>query len=135
MIQFTDTSKAVMAEIERMAKIRVLDGANIVRNEWVQVLSGNRSGRVYRIPGTKRTYTASAPGEAPGVLFGDLRRSIRIGQPEIKNGETSIEIGSELEKAVWLELGTKKMRARPHAKPAADRATPAVKAAIETVWF
>jgi hypothetical protein len=135
MIQFTDNSRAVIAEIERMAKIRILDGANIVRNEWVQGLSGNRSGRVYRIPGTKRTYTASAPGEAPGVLFGDLRRSIRVGQPIVKNGRTSIEIGSELEKAVWLELGTKKMQARPHAKPAADRAEPAVKAAIEKVWF
>jgi len=36
----------------------------------------SRKGRTYRIPGTSRTYTASAPGEYPALRLGDLRSSV-----------------------------------------------------------
>ncbi len=44
-----------------------------LRNSALDVLSGQRSGRRYLVPGTRTYYTASAPGEAPAVRTGALR--------------------------------------------------------------
>lgn len=41
-------------------------------------MTGNKSGRIYKIPGTQRRYQASAPGQAPAVRTGALRTSITI---------------------------------------------------------
>jgi len=50
----------------------------------------------------------SSPGEPPHVQTGQLRAS--IGWEPIKNG---VRIGSYLNKALWLEMGTHKMLPRP----------------------
>jgi hypothetical protein len=75
----------------------------------VKILTGARSGRIYQIPGTKKDYTASAPGEAPAVRLGDLRTSYRF---VIKKYEGLI--GSPLAYALDLEKGTSHMAPRPH---------------------
>ena len=123
---------AVMAAIEREARIRLTAAGNTVRNEWLQTLSGDRSGRTYRVPGRKVTYVASAPGEAPAQRNGDLRRSIAV---HPATGEViACEVGSHLTYAVWLEKGTKRIAARPHLSPTLDKALPKVKAALVRKW-
>jgi hypothetical protein len=126
-IKFTSNLERVTAEIERELIRRAFDAANLVRNEWLEVLSGNRSGRVYRVPGTRRTYTASAPGEPPAVQFGDLRRSIHARPAKLEGGVIVAEVGSSLEKALWLEMGTRKIKPRPHGSVAWNRAEPRVR--------
>ena len=85
--------------------------------EWhkclVETLAGSRSGKTYNVPSTKKTYTASAPGEAPAVRTGALRSSYSW---EItKEGENIVGlVGSPLEYALCLEKGTSKMSPRPH---------------------
>jgi hypothetical protein len=44
---------------------------------------GPRTGEVYPIPGTKATYTASAPGEHPAVREGVLRDSFHLIEPHV----------------------------------------------------
>ena len=44
-----------------------------MRNAELEVLKGQRSGRTYRKPHSKATYTASAPGEPPARRTGNLR--------------------------------------------------------------
>lgn len=88
-------------------------------------LSGARSGRVYRVPGTKRKYTASSPGQAPARVFGDLARSYKY---QVINGIG--EVGSGMDKALWLEKGTTKMLPRPHLQPAYNKNSKAIKAEL-----
>lgn len=57
---------------------RLRDAALLSQREIKKTLTGRRTGRTYRIPGTSRTYVASAPGEPPAVRTGHLRNSIMI---------------------------------------------------------
>lgn len=74
-----------------------------------QILIGDRTGRKYNVPGTKKKYTASAPGEAPARRTGALATDYK---PKVK-GFIGI-VGSMLLYALMLEKGTKKMAPRPH---------------------
>ena len=89
-----------------------------VRSEAQRSMRGPKSGRTYRVPGTKRTYKASAPGEAPARRFGTLNDSIQV---EFIS-KCHRRVGTNLDYAKSLELGTKKMAARPYLRPALDRA-------------
>ena len=79
------------------------------------VLTGNRSGRKYRIPSGKKGaekktyYTASAPGEAPARRTGALATDYK---PRVKGFIGTV--GAMLLYALMLEKGTKKMAPRPH---------------------
>ena len=102
-------------KIKEDAYSRMVKAVNAVRNETLVTLSGNRSGRTYFVPGTSRTYTASAPGEAPAQATGELRQSVRT---QVDNSSSMIigYVGSTLVYAPCLEFGTRKMAARPWLK-------------------
>ena len=72
--------------------------------------SGQKSGRVYKVPGTQAEYTASAPGESPARRTGDLAKSFGW---EKKNDTTYI-VGNDRKYALHLEKGTSKMAPRPY---------------------
>ena len=76
-------------------------------------LVGPRHGRRYRIPGARRYYTASAPGEPPAQRLGHLRNSYRF-RLVGANGEEVGEVGSPLWHALYTEKGTRRMKPRPH---------------------
>lgn len=81
-----------------------------------------KHGRVYRISGTKATYTASAPGEAPAIRTGRLRQSIRHVIAKSGPGEWTALIGTTVNLyPSLLEQGTKNMSARPMWKPALEK--------------
>lgn len=98
-----------------------------------ETLAGQRSGRPYRVPGTKVTYTASAPGEAPAVRLGDLRRSINY-KIEQEADEVIGRIGSELDYGLYLERGTLNIAPRPWLAPTFDRETDNVKRILSEPW-
>lgn len=91
MIIIPNVAKHVVTEVTIEAKSRVVRASNALRNAELEVLSGQRSGRVYRVPYTgpgqyvtksgkikrkkPKFYTASAPGEPPAVRTGTFRRS------------------------------------------------------------
>lgn len=73
-------------------------------------LDGARSGRIYRVPGTQVDYQASAPGEPPAKMLGELQQSIQRTATEIKENEVSARVGvseqrAAAAKARILELG------------------------------
>ena len=110
--QFTERFDEAMRKIQGHMTERMLEASQEVRNKAVEKLSGPRTGRVYKVPGTNRTYIASAPGEPPAVQVGDLRKSVKSGVE--KDGRDVIGfVGSDLPKAPMLEYGTRKMAARP----------------------
>lgn len=85
-------------------------------------------------PGTGRTYgshQASAPGEPPAVDTGQLRNSIAAahGQDEIG---PYVDVGSNLEKSVYLEFGTSDMDPRPFMRPSIELAAQEMAHALAT---
>ena len=105
----------VVTGVPKQMASRAYRASNELRNSALTILRGQRSGRVYRVPGTKRFYTASAPGEPPATRTGAFRLAW---QPKTYVGTTtfksSIENGQFY--ADWLENGTPggQMAPRPH---------------------
>lgn len=117
--------------------------ANVSRQKMLmEVLVGNRSGHTYKLPKSQKTYQASAPGEAPASRLGDLRRSYKIGKVEGQGLEKHIKFGSNLDYAEYLEGGTmrksdrrqRRMRPRPHLKPAMELSKPDHEAILRGDW-
>lgn len=85
--------------------------------EQVQTeMRGPKSGRKYR-RGTG-IHVASAPGEPPAVDLGQLINSIEI---TMESDLTAIVGPQNVEYAIPLEYGTRKMGARPVWRPVAEK--------------
>lgn len=132
-IKFTRNLDQVVKKIDDMAAQRMTEACLHVQNKTKEKLSGSRTGRTYRVPGTNRTYTASAPGEPPAVMHGQLRNSIQFRVKSDK--EISGEVGSELKKAVELEFGTKRIKPRPFLRPTFQEELPEIKNILSRRWF
>lgn len=128
-------------EIEQKAMKRGYQAANVLTNEVKKVLSGQRSGRIYKVKKTggksKKSgvvYTASAPGEPPAVRFGTLRTSFKRHTYAEQNGkelivhtitESDLQVNGYL-LGDLLENGTKKIAPRPYKQKTIDAALPKV---------
>lgn len=124
------TVKEQVTNINRKVVSRGVRAVNAIRNAELEVLKGQRSGRVYRKPYTKATYTASAPGEPPARRTGNLRMHWN-GQVKSENASGGgVAIVAELESqesyAGHLENGTPKMAARPFVERIKKEATPEI---------
>ena len=124
------TMKEQVTNINRKVVSRGVRAVNAIRNAELEVLKGQRSGRVYRKPHMKATYTASAPGEPPARRTGNLRMHWN-GQVKSENasgGGVAIvaELQSQEPYAGNLENGTSKMAARPFVEKIKEEATPEI---------
>ena len=133
-IVFEEHIDEAIKKIADHAEERMLEAVDEVRDVTLDTLSGSRSGRQYRVPGTGVYYTASAPGEPPAVQLGDLRKSVKGGIE--KEGKDVIGfVGSELPKASMLEMGTSKMLPRPWLRPSFEKSVDKVKSIFVRIWF
>ena len=124
------TVKDQVTNINRKVVSRGVRAVNAMRNAELKVLKGQRSGRVYRKPFSKATYTASAPGEPPARRTGNLRMHWN-GQVKSENASSGgVAIVAELESqepyAGYLENGTSKMAPRPFVDKIKEEAMPEI---------
>lgn len=124
------TVKDQVTNINRKVVSRGVRAVNAIRNAELEVLKGQRSGRVYRKPHSKATYTASAPGEPPARRTGNLRMHWN-GQVKSENSSGGgVAIIAELESqepyAGQLEYGTSRMAPRPFVEKIKQEATPEI---------
>lgn len=123
--------KEIKEGINRQAAARGARAVNALRNAELEVLKGQRSGKVYRKPYTKKAvYTASAPGEAPARRTGNLRLhwngNVKV-DGNSKNGVTiSAVLESQEKYAVYLEEG-RGMAPRPFVDRIIQKAEPEIK--------
>lgn len=124
-IAVDDTVKKVNLE----AATRGMRAVNAIRNAELEVLSGKRSGRVYRKPHTKSHYTASAPGEPPARRTGNLRLNWN-GTVESSSTGSGLRVTAVLESqerySTYLENGTRRMAPRPFKQPISEKAMPEI---------
>ena len=117
--------ESVMASLRGTSVQNLREASIFLKGAIKETLTGNRSGRVYRVPGTKRNYTASAPGEAPASRTGTLRNAI---SRAVNKAKLTAVVGPRLlgknpdkQYPLWLEFGTKKMAPRPFMAPTIQR--------------
>ena len=118
---------AVASGINQQAASRGARGVNAMRNAELEVLRGQRSGRVYRKYPFKSRYTASAPGEPPARRSGNLRLHWN-GRVWSSGTCIYLVLESGEKYAGYLEKGTRKMAARPFMDKIAEKAQPEVAA-------
>lgn len=128
--------KDVKLDINRKVASRGTRAVNALRNAELDVLQGQRSGKIYRKPHTKKaTYISSAPGEPPARRTGNLRLhwSGQVKRENASNGGIAIvaELESQEPYSSYLENGTSKMAARPFVDKIKEKAKPEVKKIFE----
>ncbi len=126
--------KEASRKIKDSALDKMAEAVNLLRNTTVETLSGNRTGRVYRVPGTRKTYRASSPGEPPAVASAELRQSIKT-EIESKRGVIVGQVGTELKKGAMLESGTRNMKPRPWLRKSFEKAEDEIKDILGERWF
>lgn len=117
-VTFQNNIPDLLTQLPDEVEKRLLATAILIEGEVKEILSGQRSGRIYTVPGTKKTWQASKPFEAPAVRLGELRRKYRaftIGSGIYAEGI----VASPTIYSKWLEFGTSKMAMRPHLRKAA----------------
>lgn len=82
----------------------------------IQEVSPGRPVTRYKQGGAPYTHTAAGAGQAPNTDTGTLVKSIAVE----KVGEATYHVGSNLDYAEWLEMGTSQMSPRPWLYPALD---------------
>ena len=135
------------AQIRQEMASRSYRAANELRNAAIDVLKGQRSGRRYRVPTTKRYYTASAPGEPPASRTGVFRNgwqpfTARYGDEFISKIENTIHTG-EYPGATGrsyllgelLEGGTSRMAPRLHHDRIKEKAEPKIVRIYDLPYF
>lgn len=132
--RFTSNLKAVKGELRKKSLQKAFTAANEIKSNWVKKLSNTGKGRVYKIPGTNVTYTASSPGDPPAVMLGNLKNSLQIKIFE-EGGNVGYQIGSDLLTALWMEKGTSNILPRPSLEPAKNESLPTIKKIMEDRWF
>ena len=156
-VRFKSNMANVLAQVDGSAKGRMLQAVIEVRNETLETLSGQRTGRIYRVPDTKgkhrgkrgrfigkrRTYQASSPGETPAQATAGLRQSI-IGKARTEAKVVIGEVGTDMPYGPRLEFGFSdvdslgrryNMAARPWLKPSFEKALPKVAKILGGTWL
>ncbi len=114
----------IVKRVDAQILSRGFRAANALRNAELEVLQGQRSGRIYKKTGGG-TYQASAPGEPPARRSGKLREAWSMNVSG-GSGFCHVELISDTHYAKYLENGTSRMARRPFVHKIAEKATPEI---------
>jgi len=123
-------ARRVYERVAAEAYARSYRASGAIRNAALHVLRGQRSGRTYRVPFTRRRYTASAPGEPPALRTGALRGSW-LPRPRSERTPDATRVYPGVHTVVpyarFLQEGTPRIRPRPYVGPVLEKAWPQIR--------
>lgn len=102
-VKFISKTRKIITSLMQESKQRAVLCANIMRNQILQGMAAPHHGKTRRVPGTSRTYTASAPGEYPAIRTGLLRSSVKYYIATARSGKVTVALGSNVEYGEMLE--------------------------------
>lgn len=130
--QFQQAVGEITDQIKHEMERRSVLAANELRSSALEVLRGQRSGRVYTVPGSKAKYRASAPGEPPAARTGNFRLSWQPASKVVFGSYISrIESDLRTENGKYtlgqiLEDGTSRMASRPYQDRVLEHSEPSI---------
>ena len=136
-VKLTFFTPQVVKAMKDGAARQMAEAVNEVRNETLKTLSGSRKAdpsRMYFVPGTKKLYQASSPGEPPAAPTGALRQSIKT-EIEHKLGVIVGSVGTRLKKGKRLEFGDRRLKPRPWLRISFLKAEGKIKDILGGRWF
>lgn len=86
-------AEGLMEEALKDAERAVTLAAVHLESAVKRTLSGTRSGRMYRVPGTQVPHQAAAEGEPPAKMLGQLQQAIQRTATEVRGNEVSAAVG------------------------------------------
>jgi hypothetical protein len=139
-VRLIRNASSVISKLDSVAVERMKRATFIVRNETVKTLTGNRSGELTRVPGKKKMYRPSIPGEPPAQRLGHLRSSVDVevkgeGRQVVGRVGTDLEYGKRLELGHISGSGGPDQKKRPWLAPSFEKALPSVKSELSRKWF
>lgn len=122
--RFRRVSAALPPEVMQEVKKELEAGAMLIGNSYkTKILRGPKTGKVYKRGSV--SHQASAPGEAPANDTGRL-----VAQTVTGPTKKGAFIASRANYAAALELGTRKMAARPAMVPAVEENRKAIERGV-----
>ncbi len=114
--------------------------AQLVSNRLPEITAALRPKASEIVRRTAMDILANAEANLPnpdgrGVDTGNLKDSYQVGDPdnvfEMKPGDTEAVVGTSVEYAPYVEMGTSRMAAIPHLTPAAEKVRPGFEQAMK----
>ncbi|MCB1711342.1 MAG: HK97 gp10 family phage protein [Candidatus Riesia sp.] len=105
----------------------------ILEESIQETISGTGKGRIY-FDTPVGIHQASAPGDPPAYMTGNLFRSFQTKILSISNYITYVAVGSPLSYAAWLEFGTSRIEERPYMQASVERARVDIEKNIRGFW-
>jgi HK97 gp10 family phage protein len=107
----------------------LLTGGNLVRNTSIKWINEKSQGEIVQRQRQSGVgtydHTASRPGDPPNTDTGALTKSVQV---EVR--QDGVYVGSSLDYALYLEIGTSNMAERPWLVPSLTQNTPAIRKLI-----
>jgi len=127
--------------LDQNAPKRMLEATNELRTVVLETLSRKPKAdpsRIYRVPGTKKLYQASSPGDPPATATSDLKKSVKS-SVEGRGRSVLGKVKADAKHALPLEFGHrqggKHVAARPFMKPSFDKSLPVIRFILTRKWF
>jgi len=151
-VKFISKARKQISRMDAAMLKRMKMATAVLKAETLKTFRGTRTGRTYYVPGTHKSYTASAPGEPPAVVTGAGKDSIRealSGSGHKVRGHVGTAMGyafnpgTHEDAARYMAMlefegrnrdGSRRA-ARPWLRPSAKRAKPKVKKILKGKWM
>ena len=127
----------VVDAMDEVARHRMDKAVAIVQRKIYELFAGPKTGRTYYIPGTRTTYTASAPGEPPARATRELNEGIERDVSD--DGKVGI-VGTNVKHGTAMEFGTRRgdrlpVEPRPWLRPAFEQSEKEISELFKQKWF
>lgn len=130
-VKFTSKINKAIKKIDKISKERLKKVGEYAENKVKENIDKPKTGRTYKVPGTNKTYTASAPGEAIASPKQVIRNSYKFRV----EGEVA-KVGSAHPFSLKFEKGEfRYIKPRPTLTPVLKEETDEFKKILGKRWF